>query len=98
MDEEDLDLGYLYPDFHLNQATLDRIDRALLAVAGRVWEVTGDTTPQAHQGAQTTWPVEEMRTSPLGQRLLLIVAYASEEYAPHPPHLHPAMTPALPPL
>ncbi len=51
MDEENLDLGYLYPDFHLNQATLDRIDRALLAVAGRVREVTGDTTPQVHEGA-----------------------------------------------
>ena len=91
MDEENLDLGYLYPDFHLNQATLDRTDRALLAVAGRVREVTGDTTPQAHEGAQTTWPVEEMRTSPLGQRLLLIVEYASGEYAADPPQVERAM-------
>ena len=75
MDEEDL--GYSSLGFHLNRATLDRIDRALLAVAGRVWEAMRDTTPQAHQGAQTTWPVEEMRTSPLGRRLLLIAEYAN---------------------
>ena len=82
MDEEDL--GYPSLGFHLNRTTLDRIDRALLAVAGRVWEVTRDTTPQAHQGAQTTWPVEEMRTSPLGRRLLLIAEYASGGYAADP--------------
>ena len=83
MDEEDLEYPSL--DLHLNRATLDRIDRALLAVAGRVWEVTRDTTPQAHQGEQTTsWPVEEMRTSPLGRRLLLIADYASGGYAADP--------------
>jgi predicted DNA-binding transcriptional regulator AlpA len=93
MDEEDL--GYPSLGFHLNRATLDRIDRALLAMAGRVWEVTRDTTPQAHQGAQTTWPVEEMRTSSLGRRLLLIAAYANGGYAADPPQVERAMKQVL---
>jgi predicted DNA-binding transcriptional regulator AlpA len=93
MDEEDL--GYPSLGFHLNRATLDRIDRALLAVAGRVWEAVRDTTPQAHQGAQTTWPVEEMRTSPLGRRLLLIAEYANEGYAADPPQVERAMKQVL---
>ena len=57
MDEENLDLGYLYPDFHLNQATLDRIDRALLAVAGRCWR-----PPVAH--LRETTPAQETSPDP----------------------------------
>ncbi len=94
MDEEDL-LDYPYLDLHLTRAWLNRVDRALLAVAGHVWEVTRDTTPQAHQGAQTSWPVEEMRTSPLGRRLLLIADYASGGYAADPPQVERAMKQVL---
>lgn len=84
MDEESLELDGPYPVLHLNRAMLDRVDQVLLAVAGRLWEVVRETLPQARQAAKTIWSVEEMRTSPLGQRLLLIADSASGGYAADP--------------
>src|SRR6266487_4371103 len=89
MQEENQELDHFYQD--LNRAMLDRVDRALLAVAGRLWEMARDTTPQAQQAAKTTWPVKEMRTSPLGRRLLLIADYASGGYAADPSQVKCAM-------
>jgi len=74
---------------------LEHVDGALLAVAGRLWEVARDTTPQAQQAAKTTWPMKEMRTSPLGCRLLLIADYASGGYAADPPQVERAMKQVL---
>ena len=79
----------------LNRAMLERVDGALLAVAGRLWEVARDTTPQAQQAAKTTWPVKEMRTSPLGRRLLLIADYASGGDAADSPQVERAMKQVL---
>ncbi len=93
MQEENQELDHFYQD--LNRAMLDRVDRALLAVAGRLWEMARDTTPQAQQAAKTTWPVKEMRTSPLGRRLLLIADYASGGYAADPPQVERAMKQVL---
>jgi len=58
MDDENLGLDHL----SLNRAIFERIDGILLAVAGRLWEVARDTTPQGHQAAKTAWPAKEMRT------------------------------------
>jgi predicted DNA-binding transcriptional regulator AlpA len=91
MDEENPEFDHL----SLNRAMLERVDGALLAVAGRLWEVARDTTPQAQQAAKTTWPVKEMRTSPLGCRLLLIADYASGGYAADPPQVERAMKQVL---
>ena len=77
MYEEHIHLDYPFPAQHFRQAVLDRVDEVLLAVAGRQWEVTRDTTPHARQVKHTPWPIEEMRTSPLGQHLLLIADYAN---------------------
>lgn len=93
MQEENLELDHLYQD--LNRAMLDRVDRVLLAVAGRLWEVARDTTPHARQATNITWPVEEMRTSPLGRRLLLIADFASGGYAADPPQVEWAMKQVL---
>jgi len=79
----------------LHRTMLDRIDEVLLAVAGRQWEVMRDTTPQGHQTAKTTWQVEEMRTSPLGRRLLLIADYVRGGYAADPPQVERAMKEVL---
>src|SRR5712692_4343020 len=91
MDDENPEFDHL----SLNRAMLDRVDRALLAVAGRLWEVARDTTPQAQQAAKTTWPVKEMRTSPLGRRLLLIADFASGGYAADPPQVERTMKQVL---
>ena len=91
MDNENLELEQL----SLNRAMLERVDGALLAVAGRLWEVARDTTPQAQQAAKTAWPVKEMRTSPLGRHLLLIADYASGGYAADPPQVERAMKQVL---
>src|SRR6266487_1780259 len=93
MQEENQELDHFYQD--LNRAMLDRVDRALLAVAGRLWEMARDTTPKGQQAAKTTWPVKEMRTSPLGRRLLLIADYASGGYAADPPQVERAMKQVL---
>lgn len=75
MDDEHLERVELF--VHLRPAMLERVDAVLLAVAGRLWEVARDTMPQGQSAAKTTWPVKEMRTSPLGRRLLLIADFAS---------------------
>lgn len=91
MDEENLEFEHL----SLSRAMLERVDGALLAVAGRQWEVARDTTPQAQQAPKTTWSVKEMRSSPLGRRLLLIADYASGGYAADPPQVERAMKQVL---
>jgi predicted DNA-binding transcriptional regulator AlpA len=91
MDDENPELDHL----SLNRAALERVDGALLAVAGRLWEVARDTTPQAQQSAKTAWPVTEMRTSPLGRGLLLIADYANGGYTADPPQVERAMKQAL---
>lgn len=91
MNDENLELDHL----SLNRAMLDRVDQALLAMAGRLWEVARDITPQAQQAAKTTWPVKEMRTSQLGRRLLLIADYASGGYAAESPQVERAMKQVL---
>jgi predicted DNA-binding transcriptional regulator AlpA len=80
MYEENQDLDYPRPDLVLSTALLERVDTVLLAVAGRLWELTRDTTPHGCKAAQATWPAEEMRLSPLGQSLLLIAHYAQGGY------------------
>ncbi len=82
MQEENQELDHFYQD--LNRAMLDRVDRALLAVAGRLWEVARDTTPHARQATNITWPVEE-----------LIADYASGGYAADPPQVERAMKQVL---
>ena len=91
MDEENQEFDHL----SLHRAMLERVDGALLAVAGRLWEMARDATPQAHQAAKATWPVKEMRTSPLGRRLLLIADYASGGYAADPPQVERAVKQVL---
>lgn len=46
MHEEHVALNYPFPERHFSQALLARVDQVLLAVAGRLWEGSRDTTPR----------------------------------------------------
>lgn len=93
MDDENQEPGDLF--LNLRRAMYERVDGVLLAMAGRLWEVARDMTPQAQQSAKTAWPVKEMRTSPLGRRLLLIADYANGGYTADPPQAERAMKQVL---
>lgn len=93
MDDENLERIDLF--LNLRPDMLERVDGVLLAVAGRLWEVARDTTPQAQQAAKTTWSVKEMRSSPLGRRLRLIADYANGGFATDPPQVERAMKQVL---
>ena len=93
MDDDHLER--IEPFVHLRPDVLVRVDAVLLAVAGRLWVVARDTTPQGQSAVKTTWPVKEMRTSPLGRRLLLIADYASGGFAANPAQVERAMKQVL---
>ena len=52
------------------------VDTILLAASARRWELEHLLMPHCQQSTPTPWPLEELRTSPLGQSLLAIADYA----------------------
>ncbi len=80
----DMDLDYPYSNITIGNAQLAVVDATLLAVAGRLWELELSVAPQRDQRTRVTPPVEKLRTSRLGQDLLLIADYARNRWVPVP--------------
>src|SRR5579875_2982843 len=68
----------------LGQFSLDIVDHALLAVAGRLWEGLRDITPQGERMQQTIPPVEQLRRSRLSQDLVLIARSVRDAWEEDP--------------
>ena len=65
----------IYPEY------LKLVDSILLAYLGRMWEEMRDILPAGQSNTQVwTYGSEDLRTSPLGQSLLLIADYASRSH------------------
>ncbi len=83
MDENLQDLDYPYPEITIKRGYLEVVDRVLLAVSGRMWELLRDMAPYNRRAIQTwSYSPEELRTSHLGQSLLTIADYAGGGYVP----------------
>jgi predicted DNA-binding transcriptional regulator AlpA len=72
MYEDETVLKYVSPLTTLMQ---ERVDRILLAVAGRLFEWNRDMTPAGARFSLEPWDVEAIRSSPLGRQLMLLARY-----------------------
>ena len=69
------DETFLESVFPLTTSMQERVDRILLAVAGRLFEVNRDMTPAEARLPQEPWDAEAIRSSPLGRQLMLLARY-----------------------
>ena len=77
MDEDDTFPETMYP---LTTFMQERVDRILLAIAGRLWELRRDMTPSGQHAVQEPWQEKATRSSPLGQQIMLIAHFLDRSY------------------
>lgn len=76
MREEDYPVDmYTARSLFLSSHALERVDTILLASSGRLWELLQGHTPALREPVRLPWPAEEVRMSPFGQAVLVIVAF-----------------------